>query len=71
MRCVRRVKIQPYHVQQVDDFLIGLNDEHGIDLGTASGKLAAYGVCTYFVTTVFSTVGFGDISATNSTERVV
>jgi hypothetical protein len=33
------------------------------------GKLSAYGICTYFVTTVFSTVGFGDISANNAVER--
>ena len=26
------------------------------------GKLKAYSICTYFVTTVFSTVGFGDMS---------
>lgn len=38
-------------------------------LQTLAGKLHAYCLCTYFVTTVFSTVGFGDMSATNSIER--
>ena len=41
------------------------------DLATPQGKVATYLTCAYFVTTVFSTVGFGDITATNSYERIM
>ena len=40
-----------------------------IDLTTTTGKFETYIICAYFSTTVFSTVGFGDISPINTGER--
>jgi len=59
------VKVLTTSEASVDSFLNDFADHEGefVDLSTLSGKLSAYCVCTYFVTTIFSTVGFGDISA--------
>jgi len=67
------VKVLTTSEASVDSFLNDFADHEGefVDLSTLSGKLSAYCVCTYFVTTIFSTVGFGDISATNLAKRVV
>jgi hypothetical protein len=60
------IKVATTDEEHVQEFL----DRHRPDasaefpsLSTPEGKMAAYVTCTYFVTTVFSTVGFGDISA--------
>ena len=44
----------------VDHFLNDFADHEGefVDLRTVMGKLSAYCICTYFVTTIFSTVEF-------------
>ena len=39
-------------------------------MATVHGKLTTYTISMYFVTTVFSTVGFGDIGPANSSERI-
>jgi hypothetical protein len=63
------VKVLSSTAEQVDDFLSSMT--LGTDINTASGKLDIYVLCTYFVTTVFSTVGFGDVHALNMAERLV
>jgi len=66
------VKVISEPEEQVHNFLNSQSPEYegDVDLSTANGKLFAYGLSVYFVTTVFSTVGFGDMSATNPTERI-
>ena len=57
--------------EQVDEFLLGFRtDEKEIDISTTDGKLESYTISIYFVTTVFSTVGFGDIGPSNRSERM-
>lgn len=57
--------------EQVDDFLEGFRTpDLEIDIATVHGKLTTYTISMYFVTTVFSTVGFGDIGPANSSERI-
>jgi hypothetical protein len=66
------VKVTSSDLDHVDEFLHSLHDDnYEVDMKSINGKLSAYGICTYFVTTIFSTVGFGDISATNAVERFV
>ena len=56
----------------VDQFIEGFDTaEYQIDISTSQGKLHLYGISVYWVTTVFSTVGFGDISPVNATERAL
>ena len=66
------VKVTSEPEEQVHNFLNSQSPEYesDVELSTANGKLFAYGLSVYFVTTVFSTVGFGDMSATNPTERI-
>jgi hypothetical protein len=64
-----------FYQDEVDEFLAtfappGADQRACSDIGTVCGKLTAYSICTYFVCTVFSTVGFGDIAATNAPERL-
>lgn len=63
------VKVLSSTLEQVDDFLSSMALD--ADIKTASGKVEIYVLCTYFVTTVFSTVGFGDVHALNMAERLV
>jgi len=58
---------------EVTSFLISQSPDanNPIDLGTAEGKVEAYILCAYFIMTVFSTVGFGDISGSNTGERAM
>ena len=56
----------------VDQFIEGFDTaEYQIDISTSQGKLHLYGISVYWVTTVFSTVGFGDISPVNAIERAL
>ena len=63
------VKVLSSTAEQVHDFLSSMT--LGTDINTASGKLDMYALCTYFVTTVFSTVCFGDVHVLNMAERLV
>eukprot|EP00802_Teleaulax_amphioxeia_P010134 Tamp_10159.p1 GENE.Tamp_10159~~Tamp_10159.p1 ORF type:complete len:600 (+),score=124.83 Tamp_10159:229-2028(+) len=67
------VKVLTNEAWEVDNFLESLSQdpEAPIDLSTGQGKLETYVICAYFTTTVFSTVGFGDISPGNTGERIM
>ena len=58
---------------EVYSFLISQSPDanNPIDLSTVEGKVDTYCLCAYFVMTVFSTVGFGDIAGSNTGERVM
>ena len=65
-------KVLGMTLDEVNDFLDaqawGKYTRHHID--TATGKLEAYAICIYVVTMTLTTVGYGDISADNTAERV-
>ena len=65
-------KVLGMTLDEVNDFLDaqawGKYTRHHID--TATGKLEAYAICIYVVTMTLTTVGYGDISADNTSERV-
>ena len=58
---------------EVDLFLVqhSKDQDNPIDLSTVDGKLEAYALCTYFIMTVFTTIGFGDVTPANSSERAI
>jgi len=67
---VRVITNQPHEVEAFLEQLSS-NPDAPIDLGSAKGKAEVYVISAYFCTTVFSTVGFGDIVPTNTVERVM
>ena len=54
----------------LDDQTWNTGHEQRDKLDTAAGKFQAYLVCVYVTTMTLTTVGYGDISAENSAERI-
>ena len=67
------VKVLTSEPDQVEAFLARLSSDPDtpIDIHSAVGKVEAYVIAAYFTTTVFSTVGFGDITPSNTVERAM
>ncbi|EKX37596.1 hypothetical protein GUITHDRAFT_144874 [Guillardia theta CCMP2712] len=64
------------HSNSYEDVLLFLEDNgvftcNGDHYFSSPCLLDKYVIATYFVVTIFSTIGFGDISATNSEERII
>lgn len=60
------VKILSCSPTEVLEFL----DSKGLEQDTAAGMASTYVLSFYFVVTVWTTVGFGDMSATNTAEQI-
>ena len=65
------IRVLTSESDQVETFLARMSPDPDtpIDIHSAVGKVEAYVIAAYFTTTVFSTVGFGDITPSNTIER--
>jgi len=63
------VRVNTMSEQDVEDFILG-SVGADVDPHSPNGMVRIYTMCFYFVSTVFTTVGFGDIAANNSSEQI-
>ena len=66
------MKVMGMKIDEVNDFLDAQSwgQHERSDLMTDEGKIEAYIIAVYVTTMTLTTVGYGDISADNTSERV-